>query len=130
MDTSPGANKLFYRRGAEYGFDQPWEMPLLKGRWIDFVFHVRMSKRRATGFREQWVNVGTGWKRSLFDGKDHLRMQTMTRANAGGPNHSKVSLYYRRGSFDEASVYFAAHKIGTSFQAVAPRSHSLDRAPG
>jgi hypothetical protein len=68
MDTSPGVNKLYYRRGAEYGFDQPWEMPLLKGRWIDFVFHVRMSKRRA-GFREQWVNVGTGWKRSLFDGK-------------------------------------------------------------
>jgi len=130
MDTSPGSNKFYYRRGTEHRFDQPWEMALVRSRWVDFVLHIRLSKSRAKGFREQWVNVGSGWKRSLFDGRRQLRMQTMTSANAGGPNHSKVSLYYRRGLFDEASVYFAAHRIGSSFDAVAPRSHTLPTSAG
>ncbi len=130
MDTSPRVNRFYYRRGAEYRFDQPWQMPLVRDRWVDFVFHIRLSTSRSRGFREQWVNVGTGWRRSLLHGRKHLTMRTLTSANAGGPNHSKVSLYYRRGLFDVASLYFAAHKIGTSFDAVAPRSHAAQGGAG
>jgi hypothetical protein len=35
-----------------------------------------------------------------------------------------VSVYYKRGIMSSAMMYFADHKIGTSFGAVAPRSYA------
>jgi len=120
MSTTRGSSKFYYRRSIEHRFDQPWSAPLVRGRWVSFVVHVRMSRSKSRGFREQWINTGTGWQRSLLHGRRRLRMRTMSSANAGGPNHSKLSLYYRRGSLGSASVYFAEHRVGTSFRAVAP----------
>jgi hypothetical protein len=50
-------------------------------------------------------------------------MQTVDRSNNRGPNHSKLQLYYNHDAWPKATVYFADHRIGTSFDAVAPRSY-------
>jgi hypothetical protein len=57
-------------------------------------------------------------------------MKTVDGSNNGGPNYSKVQLYYNDNAFvtpdnpnGTATVYYADHKIGTSFDVVAPRSY-------
>jgi hypothetical protein len=71
--------------------------------------------------REQWVDDGSGWRKSVFaGGGTTLRTATLSDANDGGPNYSKVSLYFRRGILQEGTLYFADHRIGTTFDAVAP----------
>jgi hypothetical protein len=47
-------DKFYYRRGSDYGYDEPWSMPLIRGRWVDFVYHLKMSRDGTVGFREQW----------------------------------------------------------------------------
>jgi len=123
MDTSPEADMFYYRRGADYGFDQPWQMPLVRGRWVDFVFHIKLSDDPKVGYREQWVNAGSGWTQSKLAGQNRFFTSTFGDANGDGPNVSKISLYRRRGIIDTASLYFAAHRIGTSFDVVDPKSY-------
>jgi hypothetical protein len=123
MDATPGKERFYFRRDARYGFDEPWSMPLVRGRWVDFVVHVRLSRKASEGFREQWVNDGSGWRQSRFHGERRLHTVTLGAANGGGPNVSKVSLYYRRGLMKVGTLYFADHRIGTTFDAVAPRSY-------
>ncbi len=125
-------------RNGTYGYDNPWSLQTergsaadMTGRWIDFVIHTRMSTDSSIGFREQWVNTGDGFVKQTFaDGTTRLMMQTVDASNAGGPNYSKVQLYFNDDAFvspenptGTASVYFADHRIGTSFDAVAPRSY-------
>jgi hypothetical protein len=50
-------------------------------------------------------------------------MQTVDGSNGAGPNYSKLQLYYNDDAWPEATVYFADHRIGTTFDAVAPRSY-------
>jgi hypothetical protein len=101
------------------------------GRWIDFVIHTKMSTSSSVGFREQWVDTGAGFVKQMFaDGTTRLMMQTVDGSNGGGPNYSKLQLYFNDDAFvspenpsGTASVFFADHKIGTTFDAVAPRSY-------
>ena len=123
MNTSPGAEEFYYRRGAEYDFDQPWQMPLVRGRWVDFVFHVKLSADPKVGYREQWVDSGSGWAQSKLAGQSRFFTSTFGEANGGAPNVSKISLYRRRGIMETATLYFAGHRIGTSFDSVAPGSY-------
>jgi hypothetical protein len=65
------------------------------GTLVDFVIHTRMSTDSSVGFREQWVNTGNGFVKQTFaDGTTKLMMQTVDASNAGGPNYSKVQLYF------------------------------------
>jgi hypothetical protein len=103
----------------------------MNGTLVDFVIHTRMSTDSSVGFREQWVNTGNGFVKQTFaDGTTKLMMQTVDASNAGGPNYSKVQLYFNDNAFvspdnptGTATVYFAGHRIGTRFDAVAPRSY-------
>ncbi len=123
MNTSPGVNRFYYRRNGTSGYDTTWSMPLVRGRWVDFAIHVRLSRSAKRGFREQWVNAGSGWRRSRFNGRKSLATATIDAANNRGANFSKVSLYFRRGILRSGTLYFADHKIGTSFRSVAPTSY-------
>jgi hypothetical protein len=123
MNTSPSVNRFYYRRNGTNGFDTTWSMPLVRGRWVDFAIRLKLSRSARVGFREQWVNAGSGWRRSLFNGRKRLPTATINAANDSGPNFSKISLYFRRGILKEGMVYFAGHKVGTSFRAVAPTSY-------
>ncbi len=125
-------------RNSSYNYDNPWSMQAergtsedIAGRWIDFVIHTKMSSNGSIGFREQWVNTGSGFVKSTFaNGTTKLMMRTVDSSNNSGPNYSKVQLYYNDNAFvtpdnpnGTATVYYADHKIGTSFDVVAPRSY-------
>jgi len=114
---------IVWRRNATYGWDVPWRMPLVRGRWVDFVVHQRLSRSRRRGFVELWINSGGGWQRQGLNGRARLRMRTLDRSNARGPNVHSLSNYRKRGMFASVSLYHASHRLGTSFAAVAPRSH-------
>jgi len=116
-------NEILWSRNATYDWDVPWRMPLLRGRWIDFVVHERLSHSPRRGFVELWVNAGQGWRRQLLHGRTRLRMRTLDRSNGRGPNVHSLSNYRKRGMFEIVTLYHASHRLGTSFAAVAPRSH-------
>lgn len=115
MDTTPGKERFYTPQG--------WSMPLIKGKWVDFVLHMKLSKDPQVGFDELYVNSGSGWQQQQIQGKSIVYNQTMNKANNGGPNHSKVLLFYRKGIYNEATLYFAEHRLGTSFDSVAPHSY-------
>jgi hypothetical protein len=96
-----------------------------RGRWVDVVAHIKMGGSSSTGFYEQSMNWGEGWKPTVFDnGSTRLNMATaIPSVNGGGKNYSKVSLYYNDNAWPVATVYFAAHKIGTTFDVVSPRTY-------
>jgi hypothetical protein len=116
-------DEIVYERNDSYDFDRPWRMPLVRGRWIDFVLHQRMSSDPEQGFLELWINTGEGWRQQEFYGQKRLQMRTMDRSNAGGDNSHSLGLYRDKGILGAATVYHASHKIGRSFAAVAPRSY-------
>jgi hypothetical protein len=115
-------SEIVYERNGTYDFDRPWRMPLVRGRWVDFVLHQRMSHDPEQGFLELWVNTGSGWKQQELGGRRRLHMRTMDQSNAQANMHS-LQLYRDKGILDVATVYHASHKIGRSFDAVAPSSY-------
>lgn len=127
---SDGRAELRWQRNATYEYDIPWAGPRIadvRGRWIDFVIRTRLSRDPRRGFVELWMNTGSGWARQRLHGRRRLHMRTYDDSNGGGPNNSRVSLYYRRDIPGPLTVFHGPVKIARAgpgaFQAVAPRSH-------
>ncbi len=114
---------LTWERNGTYGWDHPFEVPLKRGRWHDFVYHIKLSSSGKVGYWEVWSNTGAGWKRLKLNGKDRLYSRTLDKANEGGANYHKIALYRTKGMWPVATMYAAGHRIGSSFKAVAPRSY-------
>jgi hypothetical protein len=120
-----GVDALTWQRNGSYGWDIPWEQgPLVRNRWYDQVLHVRLSRDPGQGFVELYLNTGEGWQQQQLGGQSRLPMATLDAANGGGPNYHKLALYRLRGMFPVLTVYHAEHRIGRTFDAVAPRSYS------
>lgn len=120
-----GVDALTWQRNGTYAWDVPWEREtIVKNRWYDQVLHVKFSQDPDVGFVELWVNTGEGWEQQLLRGDPRLVMQTLDASNAGGPNYHKLSLYRQRGLYPVLTVFHAEHRVGNSFDAVAPDSHS------
>jgi hypothetical protein len=114
---------LTWQRNSTYGWDIPWEVPITRGKWMDFTIHERLSQDASVGFVEIYLNTGSGWQQQKLNGQPRLYMKTLDSSNYIGPNDMHLELYRMKGMFDKLSVYHAAHKIGTSFSAVAPHSY-------
>ncbi len=124
-----GAAALTWQRNSEYGWDIPWELgPIQKNRWYDQVLRVKLSSDPKVGFVELYVNTGGGWQQQTLGGSARLHMRTMDSSNGGGPNYHKLALYRKRGMYPVLTVFHAEHRVGTSFDAVAPNSYPS--APG
>ncbi|MDP9400571.1 MAG: heparin lyase I family protein [Actinomycetota bacterium] len=119
VQGSQGEAEIRWQRTGTYDWDIPWRLPLVRGRWVDYVWHVKLSRDPSVGFVETFANTGDGW-RPLHA---RVRMRTADKANRGGPNNFRLSLYRMKGMFERATVYHASPKVGTSFAAVAPRSY-------
>lgn len=117
------ANQLRWQRNETYDYDLAWRTPLVRRQWYDFVWHVKLSGDERVGFVEMWMNTGDGWERQRLRGRKRLYMQTLDASNGEGPNDHRLSLYRKRGMFPVLTVFHAAHRIGTSFGAVAPRTY-------
>jgi hypothetical protein len=116
--------KLTWQLDADHDFRIPWEAPVPRGRWIDFVVHQKQSEDSDVGFVELYVNTGSGWRKQRFsNGRTRFHTETLTEANDEGPNSHNLGLYRMQGMYDVLTLYHAAHKVGTSFDVVAPRSY-------
>lgn len=122
--VSSGGQVITWQRNGTYAWDRPFEVPLVRGRWHDFVFRIKLSSDPTVGFWEGWSNTGSGWQRLKLHGQDRLYTQTIDASNNGGANYHKLAHYRSKGMWPVATHYAADHKIGTSFAAVAPRSYS------
>ena len=124
MTMTVSGSELRYQRNATSNFDVPWRMPIVRGRWTDFVWHVKLSRSPSKGFVEIYVNTGSGWRQqALGSGRTRLYMRTLDRSNGRRANSFRLNNYRKRGMFAKVSVYHAAPKVGTSFAAVAPNTY-------
>lgn len=120
-----GEPRMTWERTGRFGFDHPFEMPIRPGKWYDIVWHERLSRDPGKGFVELWINGGRGWRHAPLNLRNRLTMATKIRAN-GSPtqgNSSNIQLYRRQGITKVATMYFAEHRVGTSFDMVAPHSY-------
>jgi hypothetical protein len=122
--VASGGQVIAWQRNGAYAWDRPFEVPLVKGRWHDFVFRIKLSSDPTVGFWEAWSNTGSGWQRLKLNGLDRLYGSTVDASNIAGANYHKLGHYRSKGMWPVATHYAADHRIGTSFQAVAPRSYS------
>jgi hypothetical protein len=116
-------NMVRFDRNATYGYDVPWQTPIVRGKWMDFVYHFKMSGDPNVGFMEIFLNTGNGWQQQTLKGQKRLYMKTYDSSNGGGPNNFRVNNYRKVGMFNQVTLYHAAPKVGTSFEAAAPRSY-------
>jgi hypothetical protein len=110
-----GGNLQWSRNGT-YNWDVPWEMPLVKGRWVHVLIHSRFAP---DGWVEMWVD---GKPVTFFPGNTYnpgseaattrLQMQTLDSSNAGGPNFAVIQSYRQKGMFDSLTIYQGPMRIG------------------
>jgi len=110
--------KLQWTRNSTYGFDVPWQMPLVKNQWVDVMVHERFA---SNGFVEMWIN---GRQVTFFSGgtfnpngvapTTHLAMQLLNSSNDEGPNSLYLQSYREAGMFSSVTVYESPLRIGTA----------------
>ncbi|MFK5582872.1 cell wall-binding repeat-containing protein [Serinicoccus sp. LYQ131] len=123
-----GESRLRIQRNKNYNWNVPWsDSPITKGVWHDWVIREKLSKNGDIGFVEAYRNTGEGWEIVPLNGKTRLYMKTIDSSNSGGPQYHKIALYYSAGMGlpGPLTMYFADHKVATSFAAAAPRSHGV-----
>jgi hypothetical protein len=118
-----GREVICLERNQNYNYDRPFTLPLARGRWTDLVMRIKLSQDPTVGFWEVWANQGAGYERLLLNGRERLYYRTMDSSNNGGANYHKVSQYRAAGMWPVATSYIADHRIGASFEVVAPRSY-------
>jgi hypothetical protein len=117
-------DRIQWSRNGTYGFDVPWEMPLLESEWIAVMVHTRFA---TDGFVEMWVD---GKQVTFFPGgtlnpsdvapTQRLQMKTMDSTNDGAPNSLYIQNYREAGMFESVETYARGLTIGRSRAAVEP----------
>jgi hypothetical protein len=115
--AASGANLEWQRDGA-YGHDIPWQMPLVRGAWINLLLHERFDTH---GWVEMWVNGRpvTFFAPGLSDPNGilptrRLAMKTIDYSNNRGPNSVYIQSYRQAGTLNSVSLYQAPMLIGTT----------------
>ncbi len=95
-----------------------WERPYVRGRWVDFVVHIKFSTDPGVGFMELWVD---GQKQTLANGQTIRYYQTYDPDLTACGNMQPTQ--YRGSGFtgmDPVVLHQDEIKVGTSYEAVAP----------
>lgn len=127
-------DQLRWQRNDTYDWDIPWEMPLVRGRWISYLVHQRFA---ADGFVELWID---GQQVTFFEDSSnnpnreaptqHLEMATRDHSNDGGPNFLVLQNYREARMFGSVTLYHGATRVGPtrdSVEAAAPAVTILRR---
>ena len=111
-------DNLQWQRNGTYGYDVPWQAPLIRGSWNTVLVHERFA---TDGFVEMWVN---GQQISFFSSGTYnpshhpattqLAMATMDSSNDEGANSAKIMQYRKLGMFSSGTIYFGALRLGLS----------------
>jgi hypothetical protein len=111
-------NKMSWMRNRTYGFDTPWEVPMIRGRWVTVLLHERFA---SDGWVEMWIDgnpvnlfaSGSSYNPKKVAATEHLSMQTMDSSNNGASgNAAKIMSYREVGMFSSTTVYFGALRVG------------------
>jgi hypothetical protein len=116
--------RIQWSRNQTYGWDVPWQMPLVRGRWIEVLVHTRLAVH---GFVEMWVDGQrvTFFRGSPYNPEHHapterLRMRTLDRTNDEGPNYVSVLNYRKRGMFPSVTIFHGPLAMGPTRASVTP----------
>jgi hypothetical protein len=132
VQNAPGTNdaELRWQRNDVYAWDMPWRGPKIadvKGKWVDIVQRIKLHRDSNVGFVELYMNTGSGWVQQKLAGQNRLYMSTYDKANNGGANNSRLSLYYRSDIPGPLTLFHGSHKIAAAgpgaFEAVDPKSY-------
>lgn len=115
-------SSLRWSRNDTYDWDVPWQMPLVKGSWVDVTVHTRFA---ADGWVEMWVNgqqvtfFGPGsYNPNHEPTTTRLQMATRDHSNDGGPNFTVIQSYRKADMFNSVSLFQGSMSIGTTKAAV------------
>lgn len=107
-----------WQRNSTYGYDIPWEVPMVRDKWIDVVTHFRFG---TDGFVELWVD---GEQITFFADSPYnpnheapttrLQMATEDASNDGGTNFAAIQSYREAGMFRSVSLLQGPMLIGTT----------------
>jgi hypothetical protein len=115
-------SSIRWSRNDTYDWDVPWEMPLVRGGWVDVTIHERFA---GDGWVEMWVN---GQQVTFFAPGSYnpnhepttarLSMATRDHSNDGGPNFTVIQSYRKADMFESVSLFQGTMSIGTTKAAV------------
>jgi hypothetical protein len=114
LNVDGHSGRLWLRRNTRYrwpdrrGIDLIDLGPIVKGQWIDLVFHIRWSTTTTGALREAWrdgVYMGAKTNRNSVDTSDH---------------YYRVGVYQGTGVTGDRDMWIDNVKIGTSYAAVDP----------
>jgi ABC-type phosphate transport system substrate-binding protein len=117
--------KIRWERNASYGYDKPFERPLVRGRWTTVLLHERLDEG-GRGFVEMWLNgeqihffePGASSNPSRQGETTRLMMSTMDSSNNGGANNVRIAQYRALGMFEVGTLYFGPLRVGATRQDV------------
>jgi hypothetical protein len=105
-----------WTRNSTYGWDVPFQMPLVKGSWVRVMVHERFA---SDGWIEMWVNgqpitfFGSGtYNPNQVEPTTRLAMQTMDASNSGSANSIYLQSYRQRGMFPSVTIFEGPLTIG------------------
>jgi hypothetical protein len=112
-----------WQRNSTYGWDIPWQMPLVRNRWVTFLIHERFGS-------DGWIELWVDGQRVTFFGAgtlnpsgvaptQHLAMKTMDSSNNAEPNSIYVMSYRKKGMFPSLTVYQGPLRIGKTQASVS-----------
>jgi len=115
-------SQIQWSRNGTYNWDVPWQMPLVRGSWVNVVLHDRFA---TDGFVEMWIN---GQQVNFFEAGSYnpnheaqtqrLSMATMDSSNDGGANFAVIQSYREVGMFQSVSLLQGPMTLGTTRAAV------------
>jgi polysaccharide lyase-like protein len=107
-----------WTRNDTYKWDVPWQMPLVRGSWVNVMLHDRFG---SDGFVEMWID---GQQVTFFAGHTYnpngeaptqrLEMQTMDHSNDGGPNFAVIQSYRQAGIFSSVTLFQGPMLLGST----------------
>jgi hypothetical protein len=117
-------SSIRWQRNDTYGYDVPWQMPLVRGSWVSVTVHESFAEQ---GWVEMWVN---GQQTSFFAPGSasinprheaqttKLSMATRDHSNDGGPNFTVIQSYRKANMFESVSLFQGPMSIGRTQAAV------------
>jgi hypothetical protein len=107
-----------WQRNSTYGYDVPWEAPILRGKWTEVLVHCGFGP---AGFVELWVN---GEQINFFSHSPYnprkeksttrVNMATEDASNSGGTNFAVIQSYRQAGILNTATLLQGPMLIGTT----------------
>jgi hypothetical protein len=89
-----------------------WEHPVVKGRWIKFLYHIKFSPNRKVGWLEFYADLdGNGLKQEL----ERTPMWTMKVDGDGRAvdSHARIGLYRDPEISGASHAFFDGYAVGT-----------------